>query len=269
MQLGISTYSFPWSFGIKGFLPAQQFTASHLLQYAGDKKIGFVQFGDNYPLHNLDDQHLIELKNEARQRNIKLQPGTRKLTFENVSTYISIAEVLEADFIRVVIDDEDYHPSEAEVIGTINKLLPVLRKSNVILALENHDRFPATTLKRIIDSTDDQFIGICLDTVNSFGAGESVNEVVSTLAPYTVNIHVKDFEINRKSHTMGFHINGCVAGTGMLNIPSLIKEIAKNNRCSTATLEVWSDPEQTIEESIRKEKNWVEKSIDYLKTILS
>jgi sugar phosphate isomerase/epimerase len=269
MQLGISTYSFPWSFGIHGFLPEQLFTANDLLQYAVDKKIRFVQFGDNHPLHHLNEQQLIDLKKDTGKLNIKVQPGTRKLTFENISTYISIAEVLEAEFIRVVIDDENYHPSEAEVIKTIQELLPLLRTSNVILALENHDRFPSTTFKRIIDSTDHQFVGICLDTVNSFGAGESVNEVVSTLAPYTVNIHVKDFEIKRKSHKMGFHINGCIAGTGMLNIPSLIKEIGKNNRCKTATLEVWSDPEQTIEESIRKEKNWVEKSIDYLKTILS
>jgi sugar phosphate isomerase/epimerase len=269
MQLGISTYSFPWSVGIKNFIPPHPFSANDLLLYAADRNIGFVQFGDNYPLHLLNDRELVQLKNKAHELKIKLQPGARRLTVENILTYISIANAIDANFIRIIIDDEDYQPTEDKVVEIIKDLLPHLKEANLILAIENHDRFQAQTLKYIVEQTDDQWIGICLDTANSLGAGEGLKEVVSILAPYTVNVHIKDFSICRLDHKMGFKINGCIAGTGMLDIPLLINEVRNYGRCDTATLEIWSDPEQTIEETILKEQVWVEKSIEYLKTVIS
>jgi sugar phosphate isomerase/epimerase len=269
MQLGISTYSFPWSVGIKNFIPPHPFSANDLLLYAADRNIGFVQFGDNYPLHLLTDHELIDLKHKADELKIKLQPGARKLTVENILTYISIAKAIDADFIRIIIDDEDYQPTEDKVVEIIKDLLPYLQKANLVLAIENHDRFPAQTLKDIVEKTDDQWIGICLDTANSFGAGEGLKEVVSILARYTINLHIKDFSIHRLDHKMGFRVNGCIAGSGMLNIPLLVNEVRNYGRCATATLEVWSDPEQTIDETILKEQSWVQKSIEYLKTVLS
>ncbi len=68
---------------------------------------------------------------------------------------------------------------------------------------------------------------------------------------------------------MGFTVEGCAAGKGMLNIPAIITKLKSYNRCKTVTLEVWSQPEATIEETVDREKQWVETSIEYLKNILS
>ena len=269
MQLGISTYSFPWAIGTKAFTPPYPLTAVELLQYAAGKDIRFVQFGDNYPLHLLDRHQLNELKNLADHMKVQIQVGTRKLTVENILTYIAIASVLQTDFIRVVIDDDNFQPTENKVIDTIRQLLPHLKQAKLRLAIENHDRFSAFTLKRIIESTDKDMIAICLDTANSMGAGEGLGEVVALLALYTVNLHIKDFRIQRLDHKMGFRISGCIAGTGIVNISSLVQELNKYGRCHSAILEVWSDPEPTITETIIKEKESVERSIDYLKTIIS
>jgi L-ribulose-5-phosphate 3-epimerase UlaE len=67
---------------------------------------------------------------------------------------------------------------------------------------------------------------------------------------------------------MGFVVEGCAAGQGMLDIPGIINAVKKYNRCRTVTLEVWSQPESNIEQTVEKEKQWVKQSIDYLKTIL-
>ena len=56
------------------------------------------------------------------------------------------------------------------------------------------------------------YVGICLDTVNSFGSLEGPEVVIETLAPYTVNLHIKDFDIRRTDHNMGFTIFGTPAG---------------------------------------------------------
>ena len=269
MQLGIGTYSFPWAVGLKNFSPPQPLTVTQLLHYAAEKDIRIIQFGDNYPLQDLSDEELEHMKNLASGLNLDIQVGTKRLVVENITRYISIATVFECDFIRVVIDDDNYHPKQDEVIDTIRQLLPALKKANLRLAIENHDRFPVLVLKNIIESTDADHIAICLDTANSLGAGEGLAEVVSILGPYTVNLHIKDVRINRLDHKMGFRISGCVAGTGILDIPSLITNIKKYGRCNSAIVEMWSDPEPTFEETIRREKDSVEKSIEYLKTIIS
>ncbi|RYZ76156.1 MAG: sugar phosphate isomerase/epimerase, partial [Proteobacteria bacterium] len=255
--------------GVANYPPPVPLAPTDLLRFAARHDIRYVQFGDNMPLHDLTEDELNQLADTASDLHIHIQTGTRRLTVENISRYLLIAEKLKSAFLRVVIDDEDFHPDEHQVIEAIRTLVPVLEKKRIRLAIENHDRFPATALVNIIEQTNPQLVGICLDTANSIGANEGVNEVVRVLGPYTINLHVKDITIKRLPHKMGFNIEGCAAGKGVLNIPQVIGQLKHYNHCDTATLEVWSSPEPTIEESIAKEKRWVEASIHYLKTILS
>ncbi|MEP6950378.1 MAG: TIM barrel protein, partial [Ginsengibacter sp.] len=131
--------------------------------------------------------------------------------------------------------------------------------------IENHDRFKAKDLEFIVQKTSTEYVGICLDTCNSLGAGEGIHEILPVLLPYTVNLHIKDFTIERVSHKMGFKVFGTPAGDGMLNIPWLLNEVSKYKKCKTATLELWMEEEKDIDTTIAKEKEWVEKSINYLK----
>ena len=269
MQLGISSYTFPWAVGMEGYQPARSLTAFDLLDYAFENEIHFLQIGDNLPLHLLTEDELLLLKHSADNNKITLQVGTRGLVTEHIHCYLSIAKTLNSSFLRVVIDDNNFKPPVTEVIQTIRWLLPDLKQSGIYLAIENHDRFTAEILKTIIEQTDRGIVCICLDTANSFGAGQSIKEVAQILSPYVINLHVKDFIINRELHKMGFTIQGCPAGDGLLDIPWLIDKFSNHPKCSVATLEVWSNPEETLEKTLQKEKAWVEKSIQYLKNKLT
>lgn len=269
LQLGLSTYSFPWTIEASHQAHGAPFTASGLLNFASDNNIRYVQFGDNMPLDQFSKEQLSELRQKADKLNLNLQVGARRLTRENIERYLSIAEQMKSPFLRVVIDDTNFHPDEQQVVEIIKTLLPELKRTGICLAIENHDRFPSTTLRRIIEETDPISVGICLDTANSLGANEGINEVMQVLGAYTVNLHIKDITISRLSHKMGFLVEGCPAGTGLLNIPSVIDEMKGFDRCKTVTLEVWSQPGATIEETVAKEKQWVQTSIEYLKNILA
>jgi 3-oxoisoapionate decarboxylase len=267
--LGISTYTFPWAISNAQNNGSYGLEALQLINYAGRNKIAFVQFGDNLPLHELSPPDLEKIKSLAEKKGIKLEAGARRLTLKNLKQYIGIAAYLGSPFLRMVIDDTGYHPTTGDVVKIINKALPSLQKSNILLAIENHDRFPAAELKKIILKTDPDWVGICLDTSNSLAAGEGINEVLQQLAPYTVNLHIKDILIKRVAHKMGFTIEGAAAGDGMIDILSIIQELKQTGRCKTATLEVWSNPAATIDETIDKEKKMVQKSIQYLKKIIA
>jgi 3-oxoisoapionate decarboxylase len=263
---GIGSYTFPWAFALNN---QNKMPALQLLDYAKNHEIGFVQFGDNFPLHALDKEALQDIKNFAEENNIQLEVGTRRLTVENAQRYISIAKFFNSPFLRMVIDDEDYHPHEEEVIAVIKEILPDLKNNFIVLAIENHDRFKAATLKRIITQTDGAYTGICLDTANSLGAGEGIHEVLQVLKHHVVNLHIKDITIKRVADKMGFIVEGTAAGEGMINIPSIIHQLNETGRCKTATLEIWSNTAGTIEETISKEKQLAEKSIHYIKQFLS
>jgi sugar phosphate isomerase/epimerase len=211
LQLGLSTYSFPWAIALQHFGPP--LAAAHaLLQVAQQHQISVVQFGDNLPLHELGDEDLKNVQQAAMASNIQIEVGTRGLKEDHLRHYLAIAQQFGSPFLRIVIDDEGYEPAVAEVAAILKKVLPLFQEAGVCLAIENHDRFPAATLKYLIETTDDKWVGICLDTANSLGANEGTGEVVRILAPYTVNLHLKDIIIRRVQSKMGFTVEGCAAG---------------------------------------------------------
>jgi sugar phosphate isomerase/epimerase len=153
--------------------------------------------------------------------------------------------------------------------------MPAFERARVTLAIENHDRLPARTFARILKKIDSEHAGICLDTVNSFGALEGPEAVVDALGPWTVNLHVKDFTIFRARHQMGFQIEGRPAGQGRLDVPWLLQRLdvlgrsAGRKPLSTAIVELWTPPEETLAETIAKEARWAQASIAYLRQMIA
>lgn len=269
MQLGISTYTFGWAFGIPGDSPAHLLNEQDLLDKAAQMGLLLVQFGDNLPLHTLSDERLSALDQRAVAQKTGLEIGARGLTDGMISLYIDLCKRLKSRLLRFVIDTAAYEPSIDTVIAILKNAVPALAKTGVTLGIENHDRLLARDFARIIERIGSEQVGICLDSVNSMGAGERLREVVNTLAPYTVNLHLKDFGIKRLPHLMGFQIDGRPAGQGMLDIPWLVEQVRTQGRCQTAILEQWVVPEENREATIAKEKAWAMESVNYLKSLKS
>lgn len=268
MRLGISTYTYTWAIGVPGKEPQFPMSAHNLLQQAKTLGVKCVQIADNLPLHNLSEDDLNKLNYEAQQWGIRVEVGMRGLFPELVINYLDIAKQFDSPFLRIVVDGPDFHPSSSQVVGIIKDLLSELKQRNIILAIENHDRFKAQTFASIIEQIGSEYVAICLDSVNSMGAGEGIETVVDVLAPYTINLHIKDFHVERVYHMMGFVVEGRPAGKGMLNVENLFEKLAPYKKCQSGTLELWTPPEENIEETIQKENIWAEESLNYLKQII-
>ena len=265
MQLGISSFTYGWSVGVPGNSPVYPLDELQLMKKASEFGLSLVQFGDNLPLHEMTSARIERLRFSAEDQGIKLEVGARGLTYPHLLEYIDICGKVKAELLRFVIDKNDYKPTLIEIISTLKRILPVLEEHNITLGLENHDRLKCREFAAILDAVDSSLVGICLDSVNSLGAGEALEQIVGTLAPYTVNLHVKDFGIARLPHQMGFQIDGRPAGKGMLNVPWLLEKITPHARCHTAILEQWVVPENNIELTVKKEEEWACESINYLK----
>jgi sugar phosphate isomerase/epimerase len=268
MILGLSTYSFPWNIGIACYIPEKPMQARDLIQYAARSGVERVQFGDNLPLHELTQSQIRDLIQVAKDEGVQIEVGMRGLKLPQIHKYLEIAISTGSPFLRVVIDDAGYEPSIETIIDVVNAVTDDLRSSGKILAIENHDRLSSTQLEYVIRQCDSGCVGVCLDTANSFGALEGTYETVRILAPYTINLHIKDIYVKRVHNKMGFEIRGAAAGNGMLNIPAIIRDVDQHGRCISATLEVWSDFGEDIETTIFKEQEMVRHSIQYLKKYL-
>jgi sugar phosphate isomerase/epimerase len=189
------------------------------------------------------------------------------MTRERLQQYVKIAQLLQSPVLRFVIDGPDFEPGLGEIHSIIRQVVPELEQAGITLAIENHDRLLSREFVEIVEKSASKNVGICLDTVNSMGAGEGLETVIGLLAPLTVNLHVKEFSIRRVSHKMGFVIEGVPLGCGMLPVAELLTKVSP--RCQSAILEQWTPPEPTIQETIQKERNWALESISYLKTVIN
>ncbi|MEX2231135.1 MAG: TIM barrel protein [Cyclobacteriaceae bacterium] len=266
MILGLSSYTYGWSIGVPGSMPADPMREDDLVEKTLSFDLSCLQIGDNLPLHQLGEERLHALKSRVKQEGLRLEIGARKLTTENLQQYLEIAEFFNAPLLRFIIDDAGYEPNISTVVAIIKNHLNTLKQKKVKLGIENHDRFKAKELASIMESVGDEAVGVCLDCVNSLGAGEGLEYVAHTLAPYTINLHIKDYQIERLSHKMGFIVQGCTAGNGMMDIPGLLQVLAPYKRCESAILEQWVVPESTIGETILKENQWAIQGIHYLKS---
>jgi 3-oxoisoapionate decarboxylase len=265
MVLGISSFTYGWAFSVNGI--PERLNEQDLVARTVEFGLKCLQIGDNLPLHTLSRERLVALRDAVHRNNIRLEIGARGLTEDHLHRYLDIAASFHSPLLRFVIDENKYEPELKTIIPILKNILPYLKKNKIILGIENHDRFKAVELRNMMDAISDDHIGVCLDTVNSIGAGEGLEWVTDVLAPYTVNLHLKDFSVKRFSHNMGFRVAGAPVGTGMLDLSRIMEKLSKHNRCQSAVLEQWVLPEHDVVETIQKEKQWAIEGIGYLKQL--
>lgn len=263
MKLGVSSYSFTWAAGVKGSMPEKRLGVMDLLNIARGLKVGLVQIADNMPLHEMSEEQIHDLLQKTNELHIDLEAGANNMTASNLERYIVLAEKIKSRILRFSIDSNDYKPDVKTVIALIKNAVPELKKRDIILALENHDRLITDHFREIVEAVDSPYVGICLDCANSLGLGEGFHEVVKALAPYTVNFHLKEVYIRRKYHMMGFEIEGRPFGEGCLPLQWMLHQLP--SKCKTAILEQWTPPEADVQKTIEKEREWAGRSLAYLK----
>lgn len=265
MTVGVSSYAFGWS--VEHGTPA--FDEHALLAFAQRHTLTTIQVADNLAVHMWPPERLARLAGDARAAGISIELGARGLTDDHLARHLDLCQRCGAGLLRFVADAPGYEPSAGHLTALIRNAQPALAAAGVILALENHDRFPALTLRRIIESSAAANAGICLDTANSFGAGEGLAAVAEMLGPLTVNLHVKDVSIRRVPHSMGFLVEGCWLGDGQLPLAETIALVSRFGRCATAVLEAWTSPSRTMSETMTRELAGADVSIGRLKRLVA
>jgi sugar phosphate isomerase/epimerase len=265
MRLGISSWTYPWALGVSGFAPPQPFTLADLLERASALKVGVVQIADNLPLHKLDAVELCEVRDEAASLGLIVEVGTRGVEPAHLLCYLRLALEFGGKLVRTLTHTIESQPSLEQAEQWIREALPEFEAAGVVLGLDNYERHSCRDLAAMVRRLESPYVGVCLDTVNSLGALETPEHVVETLGPLTVNLHIKDFVIERVPQMMGFVVRGAPAGSGKLAIPWLLAQMHARNGVS-AVLEQWPPLGESIEVTVAREREWAEQGVRYLRS---
>jgi len=261
MEAGISSFAFGWAVQLR----QPPLEGLGLIGFAHRHGLRIVQLGDNLPVHRLPPERRAELLRYAKEAGVRLELGARGLTEAHLQAYLVHCRELETSLLRFVVDTASHEPPLAEITALLRNAAPTLAAAGITLAVENHDRFSAASLRRLVEEVGSPHVGICLDTANSLGAGEGLEHVASLLAPVTVNLHVKDVIIRRLPHQMGFTIHGCTLGEGQLPIRQTVDRLRELGYRGSAVLEAWWPPAADAEETLAGELGSAEAGLRTLK----
>jgi sugar phosphate isomerase/epimerase len=265
MRVGISSFTFPWAIGgIDNDHPVSM-TAFELLEKAHAYEADVLQIADNLPIGHLSNEELEKLRTKADALGIALEVGTRGISTTNISRFLEIAAILGSPILRIVIDTKDHEPTMDEINSLLAPFADQFRNISIKLAIENHDRLTCVQFNEIIDRLGDDWVGICLDTVNSLGAVEAPNTVVPALAPRAINVHMKDFEVVRSNGQMGFTVQGTALGQGRLDVQSVIAAVGGSKRDITSVIELWTPRQSSYKETVALEESWAAQSVKFLR----
>lgn len=83
-------------------------------------------------------------------------------------------------------------------------------------------------------------------------------------------LHAKDYDIRRIDTRMGFSVVGTPAGDGRVDFNYVLAELRRRGRSGISVIvEHWPPFNGTIEETIRMEQEWLERSVRFLRAKLA
>jgi sugar phosphate isomerase/epimerase len=102
---------------------------------------------------------------------------------------------------------------------------PVAARHNMCLAIENHKDFRIDQMLDMLRRISSKYVGVCVDTGNSFALLEDPMKVVKSYAPYAFSAHLKDMAV--AEYEDGFLLADVPLGQGLLDLPRIVQILRK------------------------------------------
>lgn len=270
MKLGLGSYTYRWSIGIKDQVPAQPMTAFDILDRAHALGLEVMQYADNMPLDRYSAEDHNRLYEIATERGMALELGIQSFDPDELDRYLVIGQRLHAKILRVALDAADSAIAVSDLADQLRPRVQKARDAGMKIAIENHFNYPSPRMVALLETVADDHLGVCLDVANSICAGEWPEETVKMLAPWAINLHLKDYRITPDPYGVGFRIHGVPLGQGRAPIPWILDQLAHCPPDLSVILEHWLMlPTDGLDAAIAQEQPWIEQTVaaarDFLK----
>ena len=255
MRLGLSSFLYRYA-ASPTRADAPPMDALTVLRRAHALDLDAVQFSDNMPLHTLDSRALAALKDLAADLGLGIEVGTRGIETDLIVRYVELARFFGSRALRLVLDT----PCPQLAREVLKSLLPHLHEAGLPLAIENYGSMPSATLARIVNDLADPLLGFCVDVGNDLLLLERPLETAANLAPRALQLHLKDYAVERAP--VGYRITGRVLGEGALELGAMLDLVRPVQRGLDIFLEAWMEPAPTWGETLLEEERWIARCVD-------
>ena len=185
-----------------------------------------------------DKAYVRKLRRQARSYGMFIE-GSAGLPLdpskvEEFEAIVRTAKEAGAKVIRVAIGGRRYEQfSKAEEFRafaertwkSLQLAEPVVARHRMRLAIENHKDFRIDQMLDMLRRIDSEYIGVCVDTGNSFALLEDPMEVIEAYAPYGFSAHLKDMAV--AEYENGFLLADVPLGQGLLDLPRIVQILEK------------------------------------------
>jgi len=261
MAIGLSTYAFFWRSSAAASRP---FGLREMLDETAGLGAGVFQICDYPAIESMTVAELRAVREHAADLGITLELGTRGIAPEHLERYRELAGALDVRFVRSMLRTSDHQPSPAESVALLRAELPRYRDQGLTLGLETYEQVATRDLVDVVRAVASPQLGVCLDPGNCVARLETPDYVIAEVAPYVVNMHVKDFAFTRAEGWVGFSLTGCPLGEGLLDYDGMIRAVRPGERGISQVVEHWLPRADSIEETCRTEQEWTRHSVEFL-----
>jgi len=268
-MIGLSTYALFWELSDRAPRPL---TLAAAVDRTRELGLGLLQVCDYAPLETWDEIQLKELREHADAQGVALEVGTKGIRPERLRRFLHIGQVLGAGLVRSMLNTPAapnhpaHAPSAAEAEAILREVIPEYEAAGVRLALETYEQVPTADVVGVVRKVGSPNLGICSDPANSVAALENPREVVEAVAPYVLNMHIKDFAFRRQDGWVGFVYTGTPMGEGLLDYDHMAAAIRPAEKNINQIIEHWLPWQGSAEETVRAERQWTEQAVAYLRS---
>ncbi len=192
---------------------------------------------------NYNDDYLISIKNKLDELKYDrvyawghpdgLEGGKNEKAFDELLEHIEYANKIGAKVMRVVGSSHMFrfepHQAQLENLSAMfSKAVPIAKKYDVKLAIENHIDFNSDEILQLIKHVNSPNFGVNFDTGNFLRVLDDPIQAMEKLAPYVFATHIKDLKPVKSLPANEWCFFACVpTGEGLIDNGKLAK-ILKN-----------------------------------------
>lgn len=261
--IGLSSYAFFWQLSDRVSEPLNIHQA---LERTAALNVDLFQICDYAPLDSMNDAELEDVRATADSLGISLELGTKGIRPEHLHKFLHTAGILGSPLLRTMLYAPGHTPTAQEAVDILKKVLPAFEAAGVKIALETYEQVPTSQVTEVIRSVDSAYLGICSDPANTVAGLEMPRAVIDAVAPYVLNMHVKDFAFSRKQGWVGFTYSGAPLGEGLLDYDYMVQQIRPKEKNINQIIEHWLPWQASEQETIRIENQWTQQSLDFLRS---
>lgn len=261
-MIGLGSYAFFWQ---QSDRLAEPLSLIDVFERTREHDVDLFQICDYEPLLRMSQAELIDAATAARRLGLRIELGSKGVQPDHLAAFLRLADRFDAELVRGMVFAPGFRPTLDEAADLLVAVMRDYETAGVTLALETYEQLSSAALVGLVERVGSPNLGICLDPANNVAGLELPADVIDRCAPFTRNLHVKDFVFARQPGWVGFTYSGAPLGDGLHDYPRMRAIVDPDARGINEIVEHWLPWQGDAATTVAAEQAWTQTALDYLR----